>query len=89
MTVSALEGLAAGTPIVTTPVEGMKVLLGDQAAGVISPDMSAAHLAAALTALVEDPAQRARMGRAGRELVASSFALERMLDQYEALYRRR
>lgn len=86
LSIAALEGLAAGTPIVTTPVEGMQALLADEAAGVIAPEMSAQGLADAIATLLADPARRKEMGRAGRDLARRSFSLEAMLDAYEQLY---
>jgi len=87
LSIAALEGLAAGTPIVTTPVEGMRVLLGSGEAGVIAADMSPAALAGALGELLADPSRLAEMGQAGRELTRTSFSLGAMFDRYEALYR--
>lgn len=86
LSIAALEGLAAGTPIVTTPVEGMRALLGAGAAGAIAADMSAQGLAHAIAALLSDPEQLREMGRAGRDLARSSFSLDAMLDAYERLY---
>ena len=49
--------------------------------------MSAVALARALGELLADPPRRRAMGLAGRELVATEFALGAMLDAYELLYR--
>jgi glycosyltransferase involved in cell wall biosynthesis len=84
LSIAALEALAAGTPIVTTPVEGMRLLLGD--AGVVAPDFSAGALGDCIAALLADGDGRAAMGEAGRELVAQRFSLGAMLDAYERLY---
>ena len=86
LSIAALEALATGTPIVTTPVEGMQVLLGDQRAGLIAPEMSPDALATAIGALAADPGRRAAMAAAGPGLVRASFSVEAMLDAYEALY---
>jgi len=89
LSIAALEGLAAGTPIVTTPVEGMRALLGGERAGVIASDMSARGLADVIATLLSDPARRQQMGRAGRDLARASFSLDAMLDAYELLYSKR
>lgn len=87
LSIAALEGLAAGTPLVTTPVEGMRLLVGDGRAGRIAADMTPGALAAALGEVLGAPGLRAAMGAAAEELARSSFGLEPMLDAYEALYR--
>lgn len=86
LSIAALEALAASTPIVTTPVEGMRVLLGE--AGVIAPDFSPQALGRCLAEALADGARLAAMGEAGRALVASRFSLSEMLDAYERLYAR-
>ena len=85
LSVAALEALAAGTPIVSTPVEGMRTLL-DAGAGVIAEDWSATSLARAALDLLADPRRRAAMGKAGMRLVGESFASEAMVDAYERVY---
>jgi glycosyltransferase involved in cell wall biosynthesis len=84
LSIAALEALAAGTPVVTTPVEGMGLLLGD--AGVVAPDFSPGALGGCIEALLADPHRRAAMGEAGRALVAQRFSPAAMLDAYERLY---
>ena len=76
----ALEALAAGTPVLSTPVEGMRDLLdggvtvtGDLARGMLE--------------LLADPARLEVLGARGRELVAARYSTAAMLDGYERLYR--
>jgi glycosyltransferase involved in cell wall biosynthesis len=83
--VAALEALAAGTPVVSTPAHGMTALLGS-GAGLVAPSMEAADLAACIREVLADPARRAAMGEAGRALVAERHALPVVLDAYERLY---
>lgn len=84
--IATLEALAAGTPVVSTPVSGMVGLLGG-GAGVIAPDFTAASLASAIQALVQDPARRTRMGAIGAKLVEQHFSADVMVDAYERRYR--
>jgi glycosyltransferase involved in cell wall biosynthesis len=83
--VAALEALAAGTPVVSTPAHGMTALLAS-GAGLVAPSMEAADLAACIREVLADPARRAAMGEAGRALVAERHALPVVLDAYERLY---
>lgn len=87
LSVAALEALSAGVPVVSTPVTGMAELLG-AGGGVVVPRFDASDLAAAVRALLADPAARARHGAAGRELIARRYGLDAMVDAYEALFAR-
>jgi glycosyltransferase involved in cell wall biosynthesis len=82
-----LEALAAGVPVVATPVAGMRELLGG-GAGRIVGEFSAEALAAATLELLRDPAERERAGRIGTALVAERFSAEAMVTAYETHYRR-
>jgi glycosyltransferase involved in cell wall biosynthesis len=75
----ALEALAAGTPVLSTPVEGMR----DLPVTVVAADA----LAGGIRDLLADPGRRAELAAAGREHVAARFSPAAMLDAYEALYR--
>jgi glycosyltransferase involved in cell wall biosynthesis len=80
--IAVLESLAAGTPVVSTPVSGMRELDGVRIAG-FDPD----SLAAAVRELLQDPVQRTNMGAAGSKLVLKRFSADAMVDAYIASYR--
>jgi glycosyltransferase involved in cell wall biosynthesis len=79
--IAVLEALAAGTPVVSTPVSGMRELEGVRIAS-FDPD----DLAAAVRALLQDPVQRAEMGAAGETLVRERFSADAMVDAYLGTY---
>jgi glycosyltransferase involved in cell wall biosynthesis len=66
---SALEAMAAGLPVITTPEVGAAALVESAGAGLVV-ERSESALAAALGRLANDPALRQRMGRAGRDAAA-------------------
>jgi glycosyltransferase involved in cell wall biosynthesis len=74
----ALEALAAGTPVLSTPVEGMHEL----PVTVVPADA----LAGGILDLLADPARLAAFGASGREHVAARYSVASMLDAYETLY---
>ena len=76
----ALEALAAGTPVLSTPVEGMRELPVHGRAG-------RRARAAGSSTCCADPARLAALGADGREHVAARYPVAAMLDAYEALYR--
>lgn len=81
-----MEALAAGTPVVATDVGGVRELVEDGRSGVIVPPHDPARLAEGLERLMSLTAEeRTAMGRAGRRHIEANFALEHVLDQWEAL----
>jgi glycosyltransferase involved in cell wall biosynthesis len=86
LSVAALEALAAGTPIVTTPAEGMRELLAG-GAGAVVPGFGASELATGILELLRDEPRRREMGLCGTALVASRYSLDAMLDAYVDVYR--
>ena len=80
-----LEALAAGTPVLSTPVEGMRELR-DAGVAEIVPEAGAEALATGIIELLADPRRRAAMGARGRELVAARYSGDAMVDAYERLY---
>src|SRR5215204_314800 len=85
MPVVALEALAAGVPVVSTDVEGMRELLDVGAGTVVERD--AGSLAQAVASLIASPERRAEMGSAGRERIAAEFSVQGMVTSYRRLYR--
>jgi glycosyltransferase involved in cell wall biosynthesis len=77
-----LEALAAGTPVVTTPVAGMSELDGVEVV-----DFTAEGLAAAVRRLLRDPDRRAALGAAGARFVQERFSADVMVSAYEQRYR--
>ncbi len=84
---SLLEAMACGVPIVATRVAGHVDAVEDAVTGLLSPADDPAALAAAMGALLSDPARRAAMGAAGRRRVEERFNVARMADELAALYR--
>ena len=84
----ALESLAAGTPVLSTPVEGMRDLL-EGGAVIVTGAATPADLARGMIDLLADPARLEILGARGRELVAARYSTAAMLDAYERLYRER
>ena len=87
MPLSILEAMAAGLPVVATAVGGVPELVQDGVTGLLVPPRDPQALAGAMSRLVKDPALRRRMGEAGRRRVEEHFSFDRMVQQYEDLYR--
>lgn len=88
MSNAMLEALAAGVPVVSTPVSGAREALeplADGAAPGIITGMEPADIAAALRRIVQDPALVDRMRDAALRRMQERFAPEHVLAQWESL----
>lgn len=85
--IALLEAAATGLPIVATDVDGNPEIVQHGVSGILVPSEDEAALAAGLQAVLEMPAnQRSAMGAAGRAFVEREYALEHVVDAWEALY---
>lgn len=85
--VSVIEALAAELPVVATRVGGVPDVVRDGEDGFLVEAGATGDLAERLSRLALDPALRARMGRQGRERVLARYAVQRLVDDIDALYR--
>jgi glycosyltransferase involved in cell wall biosynthesis len=79
-----LEAGAMELPVVASGTAGVSELVEDRLNGRLAPPDDPAALAAALAALIRDPAARLRLGRAGRHRVLEQFAAEPGIDRLAA-----
>jgi glycosyltransferase involved in cell wall biosynthesis len=82
-----LESLASGTPVVTTQNVGAASLLDESCSIVLDDPEDVEALSAALTWMVQNPDQRAKMGEAGRTL-ALDHTWSAMAESYASLIER-
>jgi len=85
--VSVIEALAAGTPVVATRVGGVPDVVRDGEDGFLVEPGASDELAARLAELARDPALRERFGAAGRARVLPRYAVDRLVDDIDRLYR--
>jgi len=83
-----LEGMFFGCPSVSTRVGGIPEVIDHGATGLLVPPGDALALAEAVEGLIGNPAHRAELGAAAREVARNRFSAEVIVPQYEALYRR-
>lgn len=82
-----LEAAACGRPVVASDVPGCREVVRSGTTGVLVPPHDVDGLGEAIAALAGDPARRAMLGRAGRELVERQFTDEIVARETLALYR--
>jgi glycosyltransferase involved in cell wall biosynthesis len=85
--ISILEAMASGVPVVATAVGGTPNLLDHGRCGLLVPRRDPAALADAMLRLLASPAERRRLGAAARRRVEEHYAQEVMVARYEELYR--
>lgn len=84
--ISALQGMACGKPIVATRVGGVPFLVEDDRTGIIVEPKDPGQLSAAISRILEDTTLAARMGRAGRLRAERLFNWRRIAEMTEKLY---
>jgi glycosyltransferase involved in cell wall biosynthesis len=83
----AIEAAAAGRPVLGSDIPGMREVVENGTTGVLVPGDDPDALAHALDALLEDPAQLARLGVAARERARAEYSLDVCVARHLALYR--
>jgi glycosyltransferase involved in cell wall biosynthesis len=86
MPMSVLEAMAAGLPVITTPVGGIPEAVSDGVEGFLVQPGDVDALADRLTQLLLDPSLMQQMGVHARHKIESTFSAEAILPHIEALY---
>jgi glycosyltransferase involved in cell wall biosynthesis len=83
---AALEGMAAGRPVVVTDSGPMPEIV--EGAGLVVPKRDEIALAAALDRLLHDDLLARRLGEGGRTRALAAYSMDRYVDELLAVYRR-
>ncbi len=83
---AAIEGLAAGIPVVTTAAGGAGYIVDDGRTGRVVGVGDAAGLADAICQLLGDPAGYSEMSRNARAVAEARFRLDHVAERYTAVY---
>ncbi|MBW7995578.1 MAG: glycosyltransferase family 4 protein [Candidatus Glassbacteria bacterium] len=85
--VALIEAMAAGKPVVSTDVGGVRDLILDGDNGLLVPSNDHRALADAIQYLLAKPGRRKMMGEAGRRKAYPLFDKNRLLEDIDRLYR--
>lgn len=87
MSLSLLEAMAAGLPVVASDIPGNRALVDHGVHGLLAPSHSPVQLARAILEAWERPERAAALGQAARQRVAQDYSLEtcvaRHLEYFE------
>ncbi len=86
LSLTLLEAMATGLPIVATRVGGNGEVVAEGETGFLVPAEAPEAMAAALLAMLDDPGRARAMGRGGRRRVEEHFDLQKVVREYEGLY---
>lgn len=87
LSITLLESMEHGLPVVATRVGGNPEVVVDGVTGHLVPPDRPERFAERVVHLLRHPDLRGRMGEAGRERVRKKFGLERAARGYAAIYR--
>ncbi|TWT82759.1 Glycogen synthase [Planctomycetes bacterium CA13] len=86
ISLTLLEAMATGLPVVACSVGGNPEVVSDQETGILVPPGDPQALAEAMLRLHRDPALAERYGDAGRLRAEKMFCVRKMVRAYESLY---
>jgi glycosyltransferase involved in cell wall biosynthesis len=81
-----IEAMAMARPVVATRAGGVPEVVEHGASGLLVPPRAPAALAAAILALLDDPARARAMGARGRAVVTARFTAAQTAAAIDALY---
>lgn len=84
---AVMEAMAAGLPIVATPVDGNVELITDDQTGRFVPVGDVHAIARVVIDMLDDPETADSLGEAARARVFECYSVDAMVSSFDALYR--
>ncbi len=86
LSITLIEAMASGIPIVATDVGGNREVIGNNEAGILIPPDSVESLFKAMMVILTHRDRAEKMGRVGIQRARSLFSLSQMTRKYEQIY---
>jgi len=87
LSISLLEAMAAGCPIIASSILPNTELIEDKVNGLLVPEKSPLKIAKAIIYLVNNPDLAKKFAQAAREKVLKDYSMQRMFDETYELYK--
>lgn len=84
--ISTIEAMATGLPIVVTRCGGPEEIVAHQVTGLMVPVNDGASFAEALIVLIKDPALQEKLALAGQQHAYDTFSINKLLSLYKNEY---
>jgi glycosyltransferase involved in cell wall biosynthesis len=84
--VTLLEAMSLGRPVLVSDVAGVREIVEEGETGLLFPMHDLDGFASQLKSLAENPGSASAMGEAGREQYDLRFRVERMVEEYAAVF---
>jgi colanic acid/amylovoran biosynthesis glycosyltransferase len=81
-----MEAMAAGLPIISTPLAGIPEMVEPGLNGELVPEHDPAALASAIERFMDDPGRARAMGERGRQIAREKFSIETSAQQLRKLF---
>jgi glycosyltransferase involved in cell wall biosynthesis len=81
-----MEAMAAGLPVVSTPLGGIPEMVEHEVNGELVPERDPAAICAAMERLISDPERARRFGDKGRQIAQEKFSIEASARQLRELF---
>jgi glycosyltransferase involved in cell wall biosynthesis len=81
-----MEAMAAGLPVISTPLGGIPEMVDDGVNGELVPERDPAGLAAAIERLLDDPERARQFGERGRQLAHERFSIATSARQLREIF---
>jgi len=85
--ISILEALAAGLPVISTPVGGIPEVISDEVNGILIEQGNSEQLANAMERMIKDQEMRKKMSKANLALARKDFDIEQCAEKISRIYR--
>jgi colanic acid/amylovoran biosynthesis glycosyltransferase len=82
-----MEGMAAGLPVISTPIGGVPEMVVDNETGFVVPSGDVVALADAIEKVIVDLARARKLGQAGHERAQNLFSIEKTVRELRTLFR--
>jgi colanic acid/amylovoran biosynthesis glycosyltransferase len=83
-----LEAMAAGLPVISTPLAGVPEMVEHERSGELVPEHDPKAICAAMERCIADPVRARRFGDRGREIAREKFSIEASAQALRGLFER-